>query len=298
MPDWQDSFVVTSYTDVRTNVSRIAKTTKTKLSPRSVPPMHIVGAIAFRPLALRCAKAMITQMGFHAMPSGTWLEGCVTQLVNPLSAFSLIAVRGFPQVRAGWTLPGRQPGPRPVVAAGPRPGHPGWTLRVCSVTDRAGPALRRPDPAGAGLAGARPPPAPALILPCTSAFWRGRRCARVPLARRPGGCPAAAAGRLPGGRRPPKPRGPPAPRAGRIPAGPAPGPPLRTAAVAGPWPASVAVTMAGPGPIRPGQPLQPNAAPHSPRRAVITAPFMCGPAWPQCTCSAHFPYHGFHGVIR
>ena len=203
-PDWQDSSVITRYTGVRTNVSRIAKT---KLSPRSVPLMHIVGAIAFRPLALRCATAMITQMGFHAMPSGTWLEGCVTQLVNPLSAFSLIAVRGISHVRARWTLPG---------AARP-PGNPSARPRRVR-------------------AGSRP-------------------------ARRPG-------------------------------------PPPPTGAVAGPRPASVPVSMAGPKPISPGHPLQPNAAPHSPRRAVITAPFMCGPAWPQCTCSAHFPYHGFHGVIR
>ena len=286
MPDWQDSSVITSYTDVRTNVSRIAKT---KLSPRSVPLMHIVGAIAFRPLALRCATAMITQMGFHAMPSGTWLEGCVTQLVNPLSAFSLIAVRGILHVRARWTLPGRRLGPRPVADAAPRPGHPGWTLRVCSVTEQLGPC-------GAGLArrgparpDARPPRVLALILLCTSACWRGRRCARVPFARRPGGCPGAAGRRNPAAR----------PR--RVRAGSRarrPGPPPPTGAVAGPRPASVAVTMAGPGPIRPGHPLQPNAAPHSPRRAVITAPFMCGPAWPQCACSAHFPYHGFHGVIR
>ena len=200
----------------------MSRIVKTKLSPRSVPPMHIFDAIAFRSLALRCAKAIITQMGFHAMPSGTRLKGCATQLVNPLSAFSLIAVRGIPHVRAGWTLPGRRPGPRPVLAAGGCPGAAG-----------------RRNPTG-----------------------RPRRV-------RPGSRPARRLGR-----------------------------PRRTAAVAGPWPASVAVTLAGPGPIWPGQPLQPNAAPHSPRRAVITAPFMCGPAWPQCTCSTHFPYHGFHGVIR
>ena len=210
MPDWQDSSVVTSYTGVRTNVSRIAKT---KLSPRSVPPMHIVGAIAFRPLALRCAKAMITQMGFHAMPSGPWLEGCVTQLVNPLSAFSLIAVRGIPHVRAAWTLPGRRPGSLPVVAAAPRHGHPGWTLRVCSVTTRL--ACAAPGPAGA-RPDARPPRVLVPILLCTSARWCGRRCARVPFARRPGGYPRAAGNRNPAGR----------PGRGRRP-GPAPGPAAR-----------------------------------------------------------------------
>ncbi len=248
--------------------------------------MQIVGAIAFRPLALRRATAMITQMGFHAMPSGTWLEGCATQLVNPLSAFSLIAVRGNSHVRAGWTLPGRRPGPRPVAAVAPRPGHSGWTLRVFSVAERLGPCGACLTPRGP----ARPARVLTLILLCTSACWRGRRCARVPFARRPGGCLAAVGHRNSSAR-------PRHMRAGSRPAR-RPGPPPPTGAVAGPRPASVAVTMAGPGPIRPGHPLQPNAAPYSPRRAVITAPFMCGPAWPQCACSAHFPYHGFHGVIR
>ena len=253
--------------------------------------MHICDAIAFRSLALRCAKAMITQMGFHAMPSGTRRQGCVTQLVNPLSALSLIAAHGIPHVRAGWTLPGRRPGPRPVVAAAPRPGHPGWTLRVSPVTDQAGPrgagpAWRAPAGRVPARTDARPSRVPALTLlsvsvcssssSSSSACWRGRRGARGPFARWPRGCPGTSGGRNPAGR-------PPRPRAASRPAR---------------RPASVPVTRAGPGPMRPGQPLQPNAAPHSPRRAVITAPFMCGPAWPQCTCSAHFPYHGFHGVIR
>ena len=195
--------------------------------------MHIIGAIAFRALALRCAKAMITQMGFHAMPSAVWPLGCVTQLVNPLGAFSLKAGRGIPLVRVGWIRSARRRGPRPARGPARRPRHP----------EASGPE---------------------------------------PAARRN---PAGRQGRLRRGSGPARGRNP-------APSG---------AAVAAPRPASLALTMAGPAPIgpsKPVQPLQPNAAPHSPRRAVITALFMCGPAWPQCTCSAHFPYHGFHGVIR
>lgn len=174
--------------------------------------MQIVGAIAFRPLALRRATAMITQMGFHAMPSGTWLEGCATQLVNPLSAFSLIAVRGNSHVRAGWTLPGRRPGPRPVAAVAPRPGHSGWTLRVFSVAERLGPCGACLTPRRAGPAGPRADADTSVHVRVLA--WTAL-CA---------GPVRAAAGRVPGGRRPPELLGPPAPHAGRIPAGPAPGP--------------------------------------------------------------------------
>jgi hypothetical protein len=201
--------------------------------------MHIIGAIAFRALALRCAKAMITQMGFHAMPSAACPAGCVAQLVNPLSAFSLKAGRGIPLVRAGWIRPPRRRCPRPAGGAARRPRHPA----ACG----PGAAARRKS--------------------------AGRQCRQD------------RQGRLRRGSRPAR---------GRCPAPP-------RAAVAAPRPASVGLTMAGPGPIElPGHvhPLQPNAAPHSPRRAVMTALFMCGPAWPQCTCSVHFPYHGFPGVMR
>jgi hypothetical protein len=204
--------------------------------------MHIIGAIAFRALALRCAKAMITQMGFHAMPSAVGPVGCVTQLVNPLSAFSLKAGRRIPLVRVGWIRSARRRGPHPAGDPARRPRHPG-----------------APGPEAA----ARRNPA-------------GRQCRQ---------CRRDREGRLHRGSGPAR---------GRNPA-------LPGAAVAAPRPASVALTMAGPAPIGPStpvQPLQPNAAPHSPRRAVMTAPFMCRPAWPQCTCSTHFPYHGFHGVIR
>jgi hypothetical protein len=193
--------------------------------------MHIIGAIAFRALALRCAKAMITQMGFHAMPSAAWPAGCVTQLVNPLSAFSLKAGRGIPLVRPGWIRSVRRRCPRPAGDPARRPRHPG----ACGPETAA-----RRNPAG-----------------------RQDRQGRL----RRGSGPARGRGPAPPG-----------------------------APVAAPWPASVALTLAGPGPIGPSKPVrpfQPNAAPHSPRRAVITAPFMCGPAWPQCMCSAHFPYHGF-----
>ena len=54
-------------------------------------PMHIVDAIAFKLKALRCAKVMITHMGFHAMGPDAPGQGRVAQLVNPLRANSLSA---------------------------------------------------------------------------------------------------------------------------------------------------------------------------------------------------------------
>jgi hypothetical protein len=67
-------------------------------------PMHIVDAIAFKRKALRCAKVMITHMGFHAMVPGAGEQGRAAQLVNPLRAYSrsgqapMIAIRAKPQV--------------------------------------------------------------------------------------------------------------------------------------------------------------------------------------------------------
>jgi hypothetical protein len=78
---------------------------KTQLSPRSVLPMHIFNAIACHRLALHRATAMITQVGFHDMPSAVWRQGRATQVVNPLSAFSLLAAR-----RSGSCLPEQAPG--------------------------------------------------------------------------------------------------------------------------------------------------------------------------------------------
>ena len=91
-----------SYTG-RTNVSR---NNKTQLSPRSVLSMHIFSAIACRRTALHRVNAMITQVGFHDMLSAVWRQGRATQVVNPLTALSLLAAR-----RIGSYLPGHTPGP-------------------------------------------------------------------------------------------------------------------------------------------------------------------------------------------
>jgi hypothetical protein len=87
--DCWDSSVVARYTDVRTYVSRMLRQC---CHPEVPYLMHIAGAIALTPKALPCAKVMITQMGFHAMPAGVSRQGRAAQLVNPLSACSLFDV--------------------------------------------------------------------------------------------------------------------------------------------------------------------------------------------------------------
>lgn len=177
---------------------------KTKLSPRSVLFMHIIDAIAFRRIALRCAKAMITHMGFHAMVSRAWPEGCAAQVVNPLNAFS-------PGCRSGAAL--SQPGPHPR----------GWPGGRC----RAAVAVRLP--------GDR----------CRT--QRGHAATERP--RRPGAVTS----------------GPSPARSAR------PTPPASRA-----WPASMVGEVAGFCPISRIFTVRLNAAPHTPRRAVITDPFRCG----------------------
>ena len=204
---------------------------ETKLSPRSVLSMHIIGAIAFRRSALRRAKAIITHMGFHAMPSCAWPAGCAAQVVNPLNAFSL-------GCRSGASL--NEPGPHPRGRPGGRcraaveirlPGDPCRTQRGHAATERsrsAGTVTSGPSPA---LPCARPLRKLKWTLPCRSVGWRGRGWARE----------------SPFGR------------------------------VAGPaWSASVVGAIAKFCPIRPICTVWPNAAPHPPRRAVITDPFTCG----------------------
>ena len=66
--------------------------------------------------------------------------------------------------------------------------------------------------------------------------------------------------------------------AGTLTSGPSPALPCASPASRA-WPASVAGAIAGFCPIRPIRPIctvRPNAAPHPPRRAVITDPFTCG----------------------
>jgi hypothetical protein len=159
--------------------------------------MHIISAIAFRRVALRRAKAIITHMGFHAMLSRGWPEGCAAQVVNPLNAFSLGCRSGAPL---------SQPGPHPRR----------WPGGRC----RGAVAVRLPDDLCRTQRG-------------HAAAERSRPAGRVTS----GSC------------------APPASRA---------------------WPASMAGAIARFCPIRPICTVRPNAAPHTPRRAVITDPFRCG----------------------
>lgn len=132
--------------------------------------MYRIDAIAFHAIALRRAKAIITHLGFHATPSGAWPEGCATQLVNPLNAFSLGCGPGIPPAV-------QRPSPR---------------------SRRAVAATRLPAP---------PCHAPRWTLLCPPISWRGRGGARLsPLgdAGVPRGPPARDAARAPpwGGRHP------------------------------------------------------------------------------------------------
>jgi hypothetical protein len=190
---------VTGYTDVRTNVSRIARQ---KLSTRSVLSMHIIGAIAFRRIALQRAKAMITQMGFHAMLSGAPPEDRATQLVNPLNAFSLSCGRAGPHGRNGglprdWSrrgLPAALAARPPAAACHTGRGH------ADTEHDQFRRMMRVPGPVLPG----RLPPRPRAWLSaklrwtllCTPVCWRGRGCtsfaAGFPAGSRPRpGCPGA-----------------------------------------------------------------------------------------------------------
>jgi len=237
--------------------------------------MHIIGAIAFCRIALRRAMAIITQMGFHAMLSGAWPEGCATQLVNPLNAFSLSCGHAVPPARNGrlsrdWSRRGSH-----SAFAARLPAPPRRTHRARADTGHAQPTgMVRPG---------RPPAGPAGRLVtklkwtyvCTPFRWRGRGCASLSPPRR-GGRPDAPRPRSRGPARPVLPVRPPSPaRRDR--------------------PASLEGRTC---PERPIYAFQPDAAPLPPRHAVVTDPFNARPARPQCTCTAQFTYHGVDGVIR
>jgi hypothetical protein len=143
---------------------RVAKN-KTQLSPRSVLPMHIFNAIACHRTALRRVNAMITQLGFHDMPSAVWRQGRVTQVVNPLSALSLLAACRWP------CLTGHAPGP---VA---EPGILVGTRRLSG--SLAAPGRRpsgRPRPAGTRMPSSRRRPSRTLVWTSGREYvgWRGR----------------------------------------------------------------------------------------------------------------------------
>ncbi len=250
--------------------------------------MHIIGAIAFRRIALRRAKAMITQMGFHAMLSGALPEGCATQVVNPLNAFSLDCGHADPHGGTGrlppdWSrrgLPAASAACLPAAACHTGRGHAG------TEHDRSRQVMPVSSPVRPGRLPGRPrawrPAKLGWTLLCTSVCWRGRGRAR------------------------PSPPVSPPDRA-RDPVAPEPGDrgrarpvaPVRPAAPAcRRRPASVDGGNSRTCPERPIYAFQPDAVPQPPRRAVITAPFNVRPVRPHCTCTAQFLYGGFDGVVR
>ncbi len=221
-----------SYTG-QTNMSRLIRH---NCHQRSVLPVHILSAIASRRTALHRANAMITQVGFHDMPSVVWRQGRATQLVNPLSTLSLLAARRS-RSGLGWYDP--DPAADRGILAGPR--------RLAGSLAAPG---RRPS-RRSGLAGARAPGSPRRPCPTlvwtpgrASVRWGGRNCApprqpsqhpspvRCPAGHsmhRPAGhtvrYPAGHSVRYPGGHgvrrraRPPRLPGPSPPRAARPPCG-------------------------------------------------------------------------------
>ncbi len=151
-----------SYTG-QTNMSRLIRH---NCHQRSVLPVHILSAIASRRTALHRANAMITQVGFHDMPSVVWQQGRATQLVNPLSTLSLLAAR-----RTWSGLAGDAPDPAAGrgILAGPK--------RLAGSLPAPGRRpTRRPGPAAARAL--RPPRRPCPTLVWTpgraSVRWGGR----------------------------------------------------------------------------------------------------------------------------
>ncbi len=229
----------------------MSRVLKTKLSPRSALSMHIIYAIALR-LALRGTKAMITHMGFHAMLSCVWPEGCAAQVVNPLNAFSLGCRSGAPLSQPGPHPRGRPGGRRRAAVAARLPGDRCRMQRGHAATERSRPAGTVTSGPSQALSCARPLRKLKWTLPCTSVDWRGRGWAREsPL--------------------------------GRV-AGPA-------------WSASLVGAIAGFCPIRPICAVRPNAAPHPPRRAVITDPFSAATCAVMQVFSA-LSLSRLHGVMR
>jgi hypothetical protein len=128
--------------------------------------MHIFSAIACHRTALHRVNAMITQLGFHDMPSAVWRQGRVTQVVNPLSTLSLLALhRSWP-----WLI-GHAPGP--VAELGILAG----TRRLSG--SLAAPGRRpsgRPGPAGTRVPSSPRRPCHTLVWTSDRAYvgWRGR----------------------------------------------------------------------------------------------------------------------------
>jgi hypothetical protein len=151
-----------SYTG-QTNMSRLIRH---NCHQRSVLPVHILSAIASRRMALHRANAMITQVGFHDMPSVVWRQGRATQLVNPLSTLSLLAAR---RSRSG--LAGYDPDPAAGrgILAGPQ------RLAGSLAAPRRRPS-RRPGPAGARVPRSPRRPCPTLgwAPGRASVRWGGR----------------------------------------------------------------------------------------------------------------------------
>ena len=206
---------------------------KTQLSPRSILPMHIFSAIACHRTALHRVNAMITQVGFHDMPSAVSRQGRATQVVNPLSALSLLAAR-----RSGSYLTGHATG----LAA---------ELGILAGTRRlsgslAAPGRRpsgRPGPAGTRVPSSPRRPCHTLVWTSGPAYvgWRGRDGAPI---RQPSRCWSPVG--HPGGHTVRRPMSPP-----RLPASSAPGLPASSP----PWlPASRAPWPSGPSPPRAARP--------------------------------------------
>ena len=162
-------------------MSRIARQTVT---PEVSCSIHIIGAIAFRRIALRRVNAMITQMGFHAMLSGALPEGCATQLVNPLNAFSLSCGHAGPHGRNGRLPRDRPRRGLPAALAARLPAAACHTGRGHADTEhgRSRRVMRVPGPARPGRLPGRPrawrPAKRGWTLLCASVCWRGRGCAR------------------------------------------------------------------------------------------------------------------------
>ncbi len=247
-----------SYTD-QTNMSRLIRH---NCQQRSVLPVHILSAIASRRTALHRANAMITQVGFHDMPSVVWRQGRATQLVNPLSTFSLLAA-----CRSRSGLAWYDPDPAAIrgILAGQR-------RLAGSLAAPGRRSSRRP-----GLAGAQAPrsprrPSPTLVWTPgrASVRWGGRN--GVP-PRQPSQHPSPV--RYPAGHGVRDPAGHGVRRRASPPRLPGPSPPRAAR------PPCWLIPLWAP----PRLLHQPYTAPHSPRRAVITDPFMCGLAALQVYCA-------------
>jgi hypothetical protein len=229
------------------------------------------------------------------MLSGARLKGCATQLVNPLNAVSLSCGHTGPHGRNGRLFrywPRRGLPMAPVARLPAAACHTGRDRADTEHAEFYGPVMPVPGTVLPGCLltrpGARLPVKLSWTLLCTPVCWRGRGCAPLPAPDRSAGPAAPEAVAPEPAARAPAARGPARPE-----------PPVRLAAPASRRrPASVKGGNSRTCPERPIYAFQPDAAPQSPRRAVITDPFNVRPGRPQCTCIAQFSYHGFDGVIR